>query len=176
MITYFWGGRSPFSLWHRSHFHAPEPWPGPDQKVVPFVSAEHYLVAASAARDNWRSRYNRILETTDLRDLWRLRSFWPDNWLEEARQHAMTANLAKFGQNTDLQAALLQTGADLLVYADPKCRLWGSGLRADHPDAGNPSKWPGKNWLGEVLMSVRRALREEPDGGKRELPTRIVTL
>ena len=44
-------------------------------------------------------------------------------------------------------------------------RVWGIGLAEDNPNATRPKNWRGTNWLGEVLMRVRKALvlESEPD-------------
>ncbi|GAA3233940.1 hypothetical protein GCM10017691_30010 [Pseudonocardia petroleophila] len=59
----------------------------------------------------------------------------------------------------DLRGYLLGTGQRLLVEASPHDRVWGSGLAADHPDARDPDRWPGRNQLGRALMRVRELLR-----------------
>ena len=46
-----------------------------------------------------------------------------------------------------------------LVEASPYDRVWGIGLRADERRVHDPSKWRGKNLLGEALAEVRTRLR-----------------
>lgn len=67
-------------------------------------------------------------------------------------------NLAKFSAEPALRDYLLGTGAQVIVEASPVDPIWGIGLAANHPDAGTPSRWPGRNLLGFALMRVRAAL------------------
>lgn len=89
----------------------------------------------------------------------RVRNFnsyvWDLNCVDVVRM----ANLAKFSQNLKLKAFLLSTDDKILVEASPYDKIWGIGLSADDPDAIIPSRWPGENRLGFVLMEVREALR-----------------
>ena len=65
---------------------------------------------------------------------------------------------AKFSQNGGLRRELLQTVGAVLVYCDQKDVEWGAGLRLTDGRLANPSKWPGRNLLGECLMAVRASL------------------
>lgn len=67
--------------------------------------------------------------------------------------------LQKFIQNPLLKDQLLNTDDLILVEAAPDDVIWGIGLDEDHEDAIHPEKWLGTNWLGKVLMEVRRLLR-----------------
>ena len=53
---------------------------------------------------------------------------------------------------------LLCTGTKLLAEASPFYPVWGIGLRADNPEAQDPSRWRGKKLLGKALFAVRDAL------------------
>ena len=53
---------------------------------------------------------------------------------------------------------LLSTGTKLLAEASPFYPVWGIGLRADNPEAQDPSRWRGKKLLGKALFAVRDAL------------------
>jgi ribA/ribD-fused uncharacterized protein len=80
-------------------------------------------------------------------------------WKSVSRDLLYVGLLEKFRQNPELLGELLATDNDVIVEASPKDFLWGIGLASDHPDATRPDQWPGKNWLGEVLMRVRATLR-----------------
>jgi ribA/ribD-fused uncharacterized protein len=79
--------------------------------------------------------------------------------MEPRRARFRAGNLAKFSQNPRLRAALLATGDTVLAEASPYDRVWGIGLGAEHPDARNPARWRGTNWLSEVLTKLRATLR-----------------
>jgi ribA/ribD-fused uncharacterized protein len=163
-FTFFWGGASPLSQWHRSVFQIIEPWTRYEQRRrLQFTNAEQYMMAAKAAHFGDWTRYQRILSTTDPRAVKALgrqvNPFDSTAWSREARDYVRTGNLAKFGQNPELKAALLATGDTILVEASPYDCIWGIGLAETHPDARVPARWRGTNWLGEVLMEVRTALR-----------------
>jgi len=79
-------------------------------------------------------------------------------WQQHRVNIVIKGNLAKFGFHAGLREYLLNTGSRVLVEASPLDLVWGSGLAADHPDAGNPSCWRGQNLLGFALMGVRQRL------------------
>ena len=47
------------------------------------------------------------------------------------------------------------------MEASPVDRIWGIGLNADDPAAGDPGCWRGLNLLGFALMQVREALKDQ---------------
>ena len=68
----------------------------------------------------------------------------------------------KFEQNTKLRQQLINTGTLWLVEASPRDKLWGIALECgadnktqSHPDATHPTKWKGRNRLGNILMVLR---------------------
>jgi ribA/ribD-fused uncharacterized protein len=65
---------------------------------------------------------------------------------------------AKFGQDDAARAYLLGTGEQVLVEASPVDLVWGIGLAADDPAAGDPSRWRGLNLLGVALVRARETL------------------
>lgn len=83
-------------------------------------------------------------------------------WAQVARGVVFMASYYKFTQNPEFKAVLLESGNLTLVEASPTDQIWGIGLSENHPDADDPAKWQGKNWLGEVLMQVRSQLQEKP--------------
>lgn len=76
-------------------------------------------------------------------------------WRAVARDVVYAASRAKFEAHPDLRAALLATAGTALVEASPEDAVWGIGLRAEDPDAGDRARWRGTNWLGEVLTRLR---------------------
>ncbi len=75
-----------------------------------------------------------------------LRSDW-----EQVKDDVMRrAVLAKFQQNDDIRAVLLDTGDAELVENAPNDDYWGCGADGS-----------GQNRLGQILMDVRATLREE---------------
>lgn len=69
---------------------------------------------------------------------------WHDVKLEIMRR----ADRAKFEQNADLAAMLMETGDAELIEDSPAEPFWGTG-----PDGA------GLNWAGRVLMEIRSELR-----------------
>ena len=67
-------------------------------------------------------------------------------------------NWLKFTQNADLAAQLIETGNATLVEGSPIDFIWGVGLRFDDSRIKKPAAWKGTNYLGKVLMVVRREL------------------
>ncbi len=158
----FWGHRVPnsgavtkscFSQW----FEAPFTVEGRR-----YPTAEHFMMAAKAALfgdDTRRAQILRAPTPGDAKKLGRrVANFDEAAWERERFTTVVAANLAKFSQNPALRAFLLDTGDQVLVEASPVDRVWGIGLAADHPDAAQPTRWPGLNLLGFALMEVRTRL------------------
>ena len=104
----------------------------------------------------------KILKSNSPRDHKRLgrgvQDFDKGKWNSVAREIVFVGNMAKFSQNEDLKKELLATGNKTLVEASPYDKIWGIGMSKDDPNATKPGNWRGKNWLGEVLMRVRKEL------------------
>ncbi len=72
-------------------------------------------------------------------------------------------NLWKYRQNPELAEQLKATAPRTLVEASPTDRIWGVGLSVDdavrHIELGAiMGGWPGRNLLGEALITVRSLL------------------
>ena len=144
--------------WHHCEFEA---------DGVRYNTAEQYMMAHKALLFGDDFVFRAILDTDEpdqQKALGRMVSgFVPEVW--EANKYAIVrdGNLAKFSQNPDLREYLLGTGDAVLVEASPDDDIWGIGLDAEDPRAGDPTQWQGENLLGFALMEVRDLLRE---GGK----------
>lgn len=84
-------------------------------------------------------------------------NFNADHWNKVARDLVYIGNMAKFQQNIGYLNELLSSGDMIIVEASPYDNIWGIGFDEEHA-LDNIEKW-GTNWLGEVLMKVREALR-----------------
>ena len=93
-----------------------------------------------------------------------VRNFDERVWDAHCEEIVFAGNMAKFSQNPDLLAQLMDTKGQTLVEASPFDRVWGIGLAADHANATRPANWEGQNKLGEVLMRVREQLRAQGGG------------
>lgn len=132
--------------------------------------AEQWMMAEKARFFGDEVARKEILKATHPREMKSLgrdvRGFDKKRWAAVCKDIVAKGNLAKFTQNPELRQLLLATGDKILVEASPKDAIWGIGLAADDPRALEPSKWLGTNWLGEVLMRVRKELREGKGWGK----------
>ncbi|QJE72571.1 NADAR family protein [Aerophototrophica crusticola] len=165
-FTFFWNG--PFSQWHRSPFCL---------DGILYVTAEQYMMASKARLFGDDVRLRQILEADHPRDQKALgrkvSGFDQQVWDRHAREIVYRGNRAKFTTHRDLLRQLLDTAGTILVEASPLDTVWGIGLAADDPDATVPSRWRGKNWLGETLTRLRDdLLAEQAEGGIPELVAR----
>lgn len=88
----------------------------------------------------------------------KVKNFDSNVWDEKCKEIVYQGNYLKFTQNDMLLTQLLATCGTTLVEASPYDKIWGIGLEATHPDAKDPKKWRGKNYLGEVLTNLREDL------------------
>lgn len=164
---YFWGHRklegqvtkSCFSQW----YDAPFTHDGDLYQTV-----EHFTMAAKARLFGAGEKAAEILAAEILaaenpgkaKAMGReVRNFDQLLWDEKKFEIVVEGNVAKFGQNPELKAFLLTTGARVLVEASPLDQVWGVGLAADDPLIEDPRNWQGENLLGFALMEARRRLK-----------------
>jgi ribA/ribD-fused uncharacterized protein len=152
----FWHG--PFSQWHPSEFKV---------DGITYNCAEQYMMAEKARLFGDSKSRGKIMKSNSPREQKALgrqvSNFDKGKWESVAREIVFKGNMAKFSQNKDLKEKLLATGDKTLVEASPYDKVWGIGLSANDPNATKPGNWKGTNWLGEVLMRVRKELSEKGD-------------
>lgn len=155
-FTFFWKKDSPFSQWNRAVF---------SHKNIVFNCCEKAMMWEKAMLFGDKAIALEILKEdkpAKHKELGRkVRNFNSDVWDANCKQIVYNINKAKFTQNKKLLKILMDTAGTTLVEASPYDKIWGIGLSADHPNAGDRSKWPGKNWLGEVLTKLRDDLEAQ---------------
>ena len=151
----FWKTEDVFSQWHPSKFTL---------YGVTFNTAEQYMMYSKAITFGDAEAAAKALKTSDPREQKKIgrsvRNFDAAKWREVAKQIVYAGNKAKFEQNEEMLAQLLNTGDRELVEASPYDNIWGIGLDESDPDALDKSKWDGTNWLGEVLTELREELKK----------------
>lgn len=133
---------------------------------VTYSSAEQWMMAGKARLFGDREVLEEILATHDPATVKKLgktvRGFDEATWKARCLDLVTDGNVAKFSQDDALRAHLVGTGAAVLVEASPLDRIWGIGLKAEHPDARDPRRWRGANLLGFALMRARARLARYP--------------
>ena len=150
-FVFFYGG--PFSQWYRSVFTL---------DGAKYNTAEQYMMAMKADYFGDKDIFDKILKSKDPSEQKALgrqvAKFDIEAWNAVSRGFVYKANMAKFSDPV-LKQILLSTADKELVEASPYDKIWGIGLGQDNPDRFDKAKWRGTNWLGEVLMKVRKDLR-----------------
>ncbi len=152
-FVFFWNG--PFSQWYRAGFQL---------NGREFVCAEQYMMFCKALLFGDQDVASRILASRSAREQKALgrqvHGFDESTWQMFREGIVFSGNLAKFTQNDDLRRQMVATGSRILVEASPKDTVWGVGLAEDDPHILDRSNWRGHNLLGEILMRVRKCVRE----------------
>lgn len=152
-LHFFYGG--PFSQWYYSPFVV-DGWE--------YSHAEQYMMAMKAELFGDDDSLNKIMNEDDPSEQKALgkkvKNFDKIKWEAVAKDFVFKANMAKFTQNAYLKSYILSTEDETLVEASPTDTIWGIGLAETDPRALDPKQWRGTNWLGEVLMNVRKAIRD----------------
>jgi ribA/ribD-fused uncharacterized protein len=147
----FYGG--PFSQWAASDFEV---------NGIKYNCAEQYMMAQKARLFGDEVRLERIMRSDNPAEQKALGKkvarFRKNVWEAVARDVVMRGSLAKFTQSKAFLQDLMATEGMLLVEASPTDVIWGIGLAEWDPDAHDPTKWRGTNWLGEVLTDLRERL------------------
>jgi ribA/ribD-fused uncharacterized protein len=90
----------------------------------------------------------------------KVKDFKEEEWKAKRDEIMRTGVRAKFAQHPELRTKLLETGTRVIGEADPRSKYWAIGTSAGTSKAV-PSKWPGKNALGNILMELRTSFNAE---------------
>lgn len=72
----------------------------------------------------------------------------------------LAGSRAKFAQNAGAARQLRATAPVMLVEANSRDWIWGSGIALDQPGVSDPAQWKGSNLLGRILTQVRLEMGE----------------
>lgn len=155
-FAFFWTTKDYMSNWHISPFTI---------DGILFNCAEQWMMYAKAMLFGDTVIAKEVLAEPIPRNQKALgrkvKGFVSEVWEKECIAIMVKGCLQKFLQNQHLKEQLLSTDDLILVEASPHDTIWGIGLDEDYPDAVIPENWLGTNWLGIVLMEVRRVIREQ---------------
>jgi ribA/ribD-fused uncharacterized protein len=131
---------------------------------VTFPTVEHYLQWSKAKQFGDAEAQAKIMKTASAKSVKsygdKVKDVKEDEWAEKRDAVMATALKAKFMQHPELKAKLLSTDDRPIGEANARDKYWSIGTGADTSKAKIPSKWPGKNRLGHLLMDLRRELKE----------------
>lgn len=131
---------------------------------VTFPTVEHYFQWAKAKQFGDGAIAGKILKTPSSKAVKALgkkvKGFVEEEWNKTKDGIMRTAVKAKFIQHPDLKTKLLETGTRQIGEASARDKYWGIGTSADTSKASDPSKWPGKNVLGKMMMELRTELTQ----------------
>lgn len=129
---------------------------------INFSSMEQYMMYQKALRFGDTKIADRILATDDvakIKKLGREVQGYDDSVWNGVRQIIVYEGLtAKFSQNEDLKAKLLETKDVILAECAVRDKIWGIGLSMTDEKRFDKDKWKGQNLLGYALMLVREHL------------------
>ena len=153
-FMFFWGGE--FSQWYPSNFTV---------DGIEYNCAEQYMMQQKAKLFGDSEMESKIMGTSDPRKQKQfgrqVKGFDKDKWGAIAFDVVKKANIAKFSQNPHLTKPFEISKGKEIVEASPYDTIWGIGLHETDERAWNKENWQGTNWLGKVIMEVRKELFPE---------------
>lgn len=130
---------------------------------VTFPTLEHYYQWSKARVFGDAEIQGKILKTASSKSAktygHKVKDFKEDEWMEKKDEIMRIGLRAKFTQNKEAQAKLLETDPRPIALADPRSKYWGIGTSSETSKAKDPTKWPGKNKLGQLLEALRSELK-----------------
>lgn len=163
-FIFFWGDRDVYSNFHYSPFY---------HQGKKFIWSEQAVMYRKAMLFGAKDVAEQILKASSpkkCRDLGRSTDipFKQAVWVRERERVYKSVLRDKFALPA-LRKQIVKSGDRVLAEASPFDKIWGIGLRDNHPDAENPEKWRGKNLLGKVLMEIREEILDGVEMKKGEL-------
>lgn len=145
---------------------------------IKFTSMEQYFHYKKAQLFEDESSMKKILASNKPAEQKRLgrkvKNYNDEIWSRDCFEIIKKGLYAKFTQNPELKEQLLSIANARFVEARPDKR-WGIGLYANHRDSASPSKWAGKNLLGQALDDVRDILKKQHENTSDKPCTCICT-
>ena len=129
-----------------------------------FPTVEHYFQWSKAKMFGDVEIQNKIMKTASPKSVKsygkKVKNFDAEAWDEKKDSIMRTAVKAKLMQHPDILKKLRETGTRPIGEADPRGKYWGIGTSAETSKAKDPSRWPGQNKMGKILMELRDELKE----------------
>lgn len=132
---------------------------------VEYISSEQYFMAQKALYFNDEEIHRQILNSKNPKDAKSLgrkvANFNADEWMKVCEEKMYEGVYAKFSQNEDLKAFLLddEFKGKGFVEGSPIDGIWGVKIYYDSPNIDDENNWNGLNLLGKVLDKVREELK-----------------
>lgn len=150
----FWGGI--YSQWYMANMYDPI-------LDMHFNCCEQYMMYCKAKVFGDKEAMDKIMTLKDPKQQKamgrKVKNFDAATWNAVARDVVVQANVLKFSQNRKLLAEIIKDKDCTFVEASPVDKIWGIGLAENDPDALDPTKWQGTNWLGESInVALNRIL------------------
>lgn len=124
-----------------------------------FSSVEKFVVFKQAEFFKDTEAVEEILRMDDpvqiKRRARKINNYNPKTWYQVQEDVMKEGLRCKFDQNDHLKEFLRKTRGKILVEASPTDRFWGAGLSLHDKRLADPTKWRGKNKLGELLVALR---------------------
>jgi ribA/ribD-fused uncharacterized protein len=131
---------------------------------ITYPTMEHYFQSAKAKVFGDSAADSKIMKTKSAKAVKsigkKVQNFKEEDWSAKKDEIMRTGLKAKFMQHPELRAKLLETGVRPIGEADPRDKYWAIGTSSETSKAKNPTKWPGKNMLGKMLMELRAELKQ----------------
>lgn len=131
---------------------------------ITFPTVEHYFQWSKAKLFGDAEIQNKILKTASPKSVKsygkKVKGFDEEAWNEKKDSVMRTAVKAKLMQHPDILKKLRDTGTRPIAEADPRGKYWGIGTSSETSKAKDPSRWPGQNKMGKILMELRDELKE----------------
>lgn len=168
--VYFVGG--PFSQWYKdknpTKYQFTQFLLTDEDHLYDFNCAEQYMMASKAKLFPCKENdviFEAIMNSKNpdvQKELGRqVRNFDPVIWNEHARTIVFRGNIQKF-KSAEMFDYIMATEDRIIVEGAIYDPVWGVKLRWNDPAIEQTSNWKGTNWLGQVLMKVRKTLINDP--------------
>lgn len=150
--------QSPFQM-NNVHFHSVEQYMMyekallfGDTEVAKTVMSLDYETPDGLPDERWDSQLKEIKALGR-----KVNGFDSKVWDAKCYGIVLIGVAAKFKQNKEHLAKLIETNDALICEAASYDKIWGIGMNRDDPRVQNPLEWQGKNLLGDCIMFVRNA-------------------
>lgn len=147
--------RGPFSNFAKAHIK---------YRGQNFQNTEQAFMYAKALEFNDSEIAEQLLDPSlqpwEAKELGRKVSGYIDSvWGSVRYQRMLEVNQEKY-KIEFYRRLLLDTKDKNIIEANPRDNVWSCGLSETHPDVTDPSKWKGRNLLGNILTEIRQDIIE----------------